>query len=57
MAKKEYSWDIYRLRGTPAQFIGSVEAPDEATAINKAIEEFKVTDPVVQKRLLAQRVK
>jgi hypothetical protein len=31
MAKKEYSWNNYRLRGNPAQFIGSVEAPDEAT--------------------------
>jgi hypothetical protein len=27
MARKEYSRNIYRLRGTPAQFIGSVEAP------------------------------
>jgi hypothetical protein len=57
MARKEYSWNVYRLRGTPAQFIGSVEAPDEATAIKKAIEEFKITDPVMQKRLIAQSVK
>jgi|HubBroStandDraft_6_1064221.scaffolds.fasta_scaffold921758_2 hypothetical protein len=57
MAKKEYSWNIYRLRGTPAQLIGRVEAPDEATAIKKAIEEFKITNPVMQKRLIAQRIK
>jgi hypothetical protein len=57
MAKKQYSWHIYRLRGTPAQFIGSVEASDEATAIKKAIEEFKIIDPLIQKRLLAQRVR
>jgi hypothetical protein len=30
MAKKstEYRWKIYRLRGTPAQFVGSVSATD-----------------------------
>jgi hypothetical protein len=53
MAKKEYSWNIYRLRGTPAKFIGTVEAPDETTAI----KEFKITDPAMQKRLIAQRTK
>jgi len=47
---------LYRLRGTPAQFVGIVEAPDEATAIQKAIEEFHI-DPVMQKRLIAQRTK
>ena len=57
MAKKEYSWNIYRLRGTPAQLIGRVEAPDEATAIKKAIEEFKITNPVMQRRLIAQRAR
>jgi hypothetical protein len=57
MAKKEYHWNVYRLRGTPARFVGIVEAPDEATAIKKAIEEFKITDPAMQKRLLAQRVR
>jgi hypothetical protein len=55
MAKKEYSWNIDRLRGTPAQFIGGVEAPDEAKAIKKAIEEFKITNPAMQKRQLAHR--
>jgi hypothetical protein len=29
-------------------------APDEATAIKKAIEEFKITDPERQRRLIAQ---
>jgi hypothetical protein len=53
--KQEYSWSIFKLRGTPAQFIGIVEAPDETTAIQRAIEEFAITDPEAQKRLIAQR--
>jgi hypothetical protein len=34
--------------------IGHVEAPDEERAIAKAIEEFKITDPDRQRRLIAQ---
>jgi hypothetical protein len=34
-----------------------VEALDEATSIKRAIEEFKITTPAMQKRLLAERVK
>jgi hypothetical protein len=26
---KQYSWAIYRLKGTPAKPLGNVEAPDE----------------------------
>jgi hypothetical protein len=55
MAKKEYSWSIYRLRGTPAVFVGDVEAPDEKAAIEKAIKDFNITDTEQQKRLIAQR--
>jgi hypothetical protein len=50
-----YSWDIFRLRGTPAAFIGIVEAPDEQAAVKKAIDEFQITNPEQQKRLIAQR--
>jgi hypothetical protein len=53
-AGKQYSWAIYRLKGTPAKLLGNVEAPDEESAIEKAIEEFKITREL-QKRLLAQR--
>jgi hypothetical protein len=45
----------YRLRGTPAAFIGSVYTADEKAAIKAAIEEFVIDDPAQQKRLLAQR--
>jgi hypothetical protein len=57
MAKRptEYRWKIYRLRGTPAAFIGAVVAPDEKAAIKAAIEEFEIDNPAQQKRLLAQR--
>jgi hypothetical protein len=33
---------IYRLKGVPAKLLGNVEAPDEETAIKRAIEEFHV---------------
>jgi hypothetical protein len=54
---KTYRWRISRIRGSPAEFIGYVEAPDEATAIKNAIEEFEITDPEKKKRLVAQRVR
>jgi hypothetical protein len=40
MAKKDYRWRIYRLRGTPAEYLGSVYAPDETSAIKQAIRKF-----------------
>ena len=52
--QQDHSWNVYRLRGTPAQFVGIVDAPDERSAIEKAIEEFKV--PANQRgRLIARR--
>jgi hypothetical protein len=46
--KANHSWDIFRLRGTPSEFIGIAYAPDEQTAIKKAIEEYGITDPQKQ---------
>jgi hypothetical protein len=37
-----HRWTIYRVRGTLAVAVGIVEAPDEGTAIFKAIEEFAI---------------
>jgi hypothetical protein len=53
-ASKSNKWSIYHIKGTPAVLLGQVEAPDEETAIKRAIEEFKIS-PTIQKRLLAQR--
>jgi hypothetical protein len=38
-------WRISLIKATPAHLIGHVSAPDEESAIKKAIEEFKITDP------------
>jgi hypothetical protein len=46
-------WRI-SLEATPAAIVGYVDAPDAETAIEKAIEEFKITDPQNQQQLIAQ---
>ena len=48
---------IYRLRGTPAAYVGYVEAADERSALQKAIEEFGITDPQHQKRLFCRKLR
>ncbi len=55
--KKEHKWRITRIKGTPAAYVGNVHAPDAETAIKTAIEEFGITNPEHQKRLVAQRTK
>jgi hypothetical protein len=49
-----HSWDVYRIKGTPAALIGIVEAPPAEAAIANAIDEFKITGEA-RKRLIAQR--
>jgi hypothetical protein len=41
--EQTHSWAVYHIRGTPARLIGIVYAPDEQSAIAKAIDEFKVS--------------
>jgi hypothetical protein len=53
-AGKQHMWSIYHIKGTPAALLGRVEAPDEETAIKKAIDEFQI-EPALQNRLLALR--
>jgi hypothetical protein len=47
---KPILWSIYKL-AAKAVWLGAVEAPDEATAMEKAAAEFKVPDT----RLMAMR--
>jgi hypothetical protein len=52
---QDYRWGVYRLKKTPAALVGHVSAPDKETAVKRAIEEFKITDPAKQERLYARR--
>ena len=48
------TWQISRLRGTPAAFVGLVDAPDAATAKERAIKQFDIR-PEDRDRLIAVR--
>ena len=52
---KDYRWQIYHIKDPPAKFIGTVTAPDEQTALRKAIVELEIKDAQIQKRLVAMR--
>ena len=52
--RREVTWLTSRLRGTPAAFIGLVDAPDAATAKALAIRQFNIRRED-QERLIAVR--
>jgi hypothetical protein len=47
-AAEQPTWNIHHIKGTPAAFLGHVEAPDEEAAIKRAIEEFEIS-PALQR--------
>jgi len=53
----DFAWILNRLGATPAKYIARVYAPDEKTAIAKAIEEAGITNPQLQQKLAARREK
>jgi hypothetical protein len=52
--RQELQWEIRRLKASPAALVGLVEAPDEASAIKRAVKEYEIR-PEDQKRLIAVR--
>ena len=48
-------WRVYRLRKSPAEFLGSVQAKDEAEAIARIVQDQGIIDPEKLKRLFARR--
>ncbi len=53
-SKKPIRFEIYRLKGSPAAFLGTVYAPDQERALMIAIKELNITNPEYQKRLLVR---
>jgi hypothetical protein len=53
---KLHRWRISRILGTPAVFIGYVEAESEKQAIKQAIKQFQISDTKKQEWLVAHRV-
>jgi hypothetical protein len=47
------AWEVYRLKGSPAAFVGLVYADDEQSALAGAIEQHGIR-PADQKRLIAR---
>jgi hypothetical protein len=55
MPKPMFKWRIFLVKAVPALFLGTVEAPDEKTALEIAVDEFEVDDPEQRKKLIAKR--
>lgn len=51
------TWEISRIKGTPAAILGRIKAPTAESAVKEWIERFDITDPEQQSRLVARPVK
>jgi hypothetical protein len=54
MARQQEQWTISRIRGNKAEHLGVVVARTAEDAVRKAIKEFQITDPKMQKRIAAR---
>ena len=54
--RHQSQWRIIRIRGSRAQHLGVLEAPDAESAITAGIRQFGVNDPEQQKRIGAYRL-
>ena len=54
MRKKEYEWEVVRLRAR-GEYLGKVKAANEERALKAALKAFAITDPEHKKRLLVRR--
>ena len=50
------AWQISRITGKRALYIGQVDAPDADSAIKSAIRKYDITDPEHQSRVAARRI-
>ena len=51
------TWEVSRIKGTPAAILGLIKARDAESAVKEWIEKFNITDPEQQSRLMARPVK
>jgi hypothetical protein len=49
-----FRWRATLIKGTPAKFLGHVDAPDEGSAREQAAKEFKVSE-VLKDRVAVMR--
>jgi hypothetical protein len=54
--EKLFEWRVIKIRSTPGTLIGYFKAATAADAIQAAIAERGISDPLTQSRLAAQRV-
>ena len=51
------TWEISRIKGTPAAVLGRIPAPTAEQAIEDWAEKFGITDEQQKSRLAARQVK